>query len=919
MKASPDKTVDTDNVDNATADTNVVGDSGTAVLECDNVIVLSSESEADEEEARVHGGKEVEQEQEELKEEEEVSRPRKSKKKHKKHHHGGSRSGKKHKKRPKQESGAIFLWAKKEETKILKIYCEDYDPGIKLTKTNGVWSSSPRSKVLAAAQSRSSVCVDAGESQNACDESAEQKSRPDDRIKESPKSGEPIFVDLNDNSIDFVDTISSGEDDEEVQTRARIDRALETIERDPALMNDVKIPLPTIDATAAIKLPEGTTIHQIKVENVANNGAVSGTTPPPKTLPVQRKLGEVTITPQQQQQNEPLNLQTVSKRSALEIRLQEPPLKRKRVDKLPAQSPLASGQVKREWDPLSELKEVLSDPGLCVPDPLLVPRARLAALVVSPATEIPKLLRKPSKLPPPIPDNDLLAVSLSHLRSILQQQPGFADDRKPDSNQPSNIDQMMWLSYLSKDMAGVDTDLISTMLSILLPNSTTAQQSFSYPQDKSQWNDMYYGGNIEPSYGSTPGYSKSGDCCASVSPLPPPPPPPPPPQQILPPPQQPHQLLLPPSQTQILPPPTAVQPPILSPQQPQKHQQSQLLPPSHVQQQVSRHVSKRSLRHNTTPQMRLSAHPPQIPQQLPSRPQQLMPPQLQQPVLHRKSKRRACQELCCNGSPSSCYGGSCCPKSSSYPFTAATPNGCNPFTVSPGDCNPFTATPTASFVGSNPKTCAPYAAPSVMPTCCFPTEIGCAYNGQSPSPMPPRNTSVSPRNRAQFNYQTGPGQQLQQQMSMTEGGSGVNGCCIGATSCSSGVAGCSSGVVACSSGVVGCSSGVSCSISSGVAGSSNGVASSSRGVNSSVSGCTVGNISIDYQCSTATNKPKTPLSVTSTSGDAGQPVHRPKIKVKEHLIDPNAKPRLLNIEGALHLAAGHDLFSSSLWHPLFGR
>lgn len=899
MKASLDKTVDTDNVDNATADANVVGDSSTAVLECDDVIVLSSESEADEEETRVRGGEEVEQEQEEVEEEEEdeVSRPRKSKKKHKKRHHGGSRVGRKHKKRPKQGSGAIFLWAKKEETEIVKVYCEDYDPGIKLTKTNGVWSSSPRSKVLAAAQSRSSVCLDAGESQNACDESAQHKTRPDDRI---PKSGEPILVDLNDNSIDFVDTISSGEDDEEVNTRAGIHQALEVMERDPELMSDVKIPLPTIDATAAIKLPEGTTIHQIKVENVANNGAVSGTTPPllsPKTSPVQRKLGEVTIT--SQQQNEPLNLETVSKRSALEIRLQEPPLKRKRVDMLPAQPPLAGRQVKREWDPLSELKEVLSNPGLSVPDPLLVPRARLAALVASPATEIPKLLRKPSKLPPPMPDHDdLLAVSLSHLRSILQQQPGYADDRKPDSNQQSNIDQMVWLSYLSKDMSGVDTDLISTMLSILLPNSTTAQQSFSYPQDKSQWNDMYYDGNIEPPYGSTPGYSKSVDYCASVSPLPPPPPPLP---QILPPMQQSHPLLVPPSQSQILPPPTAVQTPILSPQQLKKHQQSQLLPQPHVQQQVSRHSSKRSLQHNTTPQL------------LSSRPQQSIPPQLQQPVLRRQSKRRACQELCCNGSPSSCYGGSCCPKSSSYnPFSAATPNGCHPFAVSPGDCNPFTATPTAGCVGGNSKTYAPYATPSVMPTCCFPTEIGCSYNGQSPSPMPPRNTSVSPRNRAQFNYQTGPGQQLQQQMSMTEGVSGVNGCCIGVTSCSSGVAGCSSSVVGCSSGVVGCSSGVGCSISSGVAGSS-------RGVNSSVSGGTVGDINIDYQCSTVTNKPKTPLPATPTSGDAGQPVYRPKIKVKEHLIDPNAKPRLLNIEGALHLASGQDMFSSSLWHPLFGR
>uniref|UniRef100_A0A2S2NBW2 Uncharacterized protein n=1 Tax=Schizaphis graminum TaxID=13262 RepID=A0A2S2NBW2_SCHGA len=965
MKALPEKTEGTDDVDDGTVDANVIDERGNAVLECDNVIeILSSESEA-EEKVQFHSEEEEEQEEEEEEEEEEekeviYSKSRRSKKKHKKHHHhhhhhhhhehGGTRIRKKHKKRSKEGSGPIFLWAKKEESKILKIYCEDYDPGIKLVKTNGVWSSTPRSRVLAAAQSRSSVSGhidvrEVRETPNDRDESVEQNPRPDNRIT----SSEPILVDLNDNSIDFVDTISSDEEDDEEQTRARIDRALEMIDQDPALMSDVKISLPTIETTSAIKLPEGTTIHQIKTENVTVCATISVTTPPPPPPPPPPALpllsetstmcnvGELTITTQQQ--NEPLNLETVSKRSALEIRLQEPPLKKKRVDKSPpAQPPLVSGHVKREWDPLSELKEVLSDPCLSVPDPLLVPRARLAALVASPATEIPKLLREPSLLPPPPPDPDLLAVSLSHLRSILQQQPGYADDRKSDGNQSSNIDQMLWLSYLSKDMTGVDADLISTMLSILLPNSTTAQQSFSYPQDKNQWNDMYYDGNIEPPYSSTPGYSKSDDCCASVSPLPPPPPLP----QILPSTQQPHTLLLPP------PPPSQMLPPTNA--QPLKHQQSQLLPPSqpHVQQQqVPRLLPKRSLHHNMTSQVqRLPSHPQQMsPQILPSRPQQLMPPLLQPPVLHRQPKRRVCQELCCNGSPSSCYGGSCCPKPSGYnPFTPMSPNGCNPFAVSPSDCNPFTATPAANCGAGNPKNCVTYASSGAMPTCCFPSDIGCGYNGRSPSsPMPPRNPSVSPRNRAQYNYHTGPGQQ--QQIPMTEVGNAINGCCIGVTGCSSGVTGCNSVVTDYSNVVAGCNSGVSDSSSdingsnSGINGSNSGVNISSGGVNNSssgidastsgVTGCssdvngnssgsTVSDIGVDSQCSTATNKPKTPLPATPASGDAGKPAYRPKIKVKEHLIDPNAKPRLLNIEGALHLAAGHDLFSSPLWHPLFG-
>jgi hypothetical protein len=77
------------------------------------------------------------------------------------------------------------------------------------------------------------------------------------------------------------------------------------------------------------------------------------------------------------------------------------------------------------------------------------------------------------------------------------------------------------------------------------------------------------------------------------------------------------------------------------------------------------------------------------------------------------------------------------------------------------------------------------------------------------------------------------------------------------------------------------------------------------------------------QCSTiSTDKPQTPRPEARSGAEAAdKPLHKPKIKVKQHLIDPNTKPRLLNIHGALHLAGGnpHDLLSSSLWHPLFGR
>lgn len=84
-----------------------------------------------------------------------------------------------------------------------------------------------------------------------------------------------------------------------------------------------------------------------------------------------------------------------------------------------------------EVDPIAQLKQVLSNPELAVPDPLLVPRARLPALVASPASEIPRLLmeKKIAEPPrPPLTDPDMLVVSLSHLRSLLSYKCNNTED-----------------------------------------------------------------------------------------------------------------------------------------------------------------------------------------------------------------------------------------------------------------------------------------------------------------------------------------------------------------------------------------------------------------------------------------------------------------------------------------------------------
>lgn len=95
---------------------------------------------------------------------------------------------------------------------------------------------------------------------------------------------------------------------------------------------------------------------------------------------------------------------------------------------------LTDGVTPANVDPLAQLKQVLSNPDLAVPDPLLVPRARLPALVASPASEIPRLLtmhldKKVEEAPcPPLSDPDMLEVSLSNLRSLLSYSPDKMKD-----------------------------------------------------------------------------------------------------------------------------------------------------------------------------------------------------------------------------------------------------------------------------------------------------------------------------------------------------------------------------------------------------------------------------------------------------------------------------------------------------------
>ncbi|KDR23665.1 hypothetical protein L798_13355 [Zootermopsis nevadensis] len=165
----------------------------------------------------------------------------------------------------------------------------------------------------------------------------------------------------------------------------------------------------------------------------------------------------------------------------------------------------------QELDPVTQLKKVLSDPELSVPDPMLVPRDRLRRLVASPAREIPRLLstrpelRLPDALAYPalVRDPDLLVVSLAHLQRLLQNwteedasscmilrdyqiyqqqhEAAISEFKQQQQNGElaAALNQMLWLPYLTQLEAtamacGNNQDFL-TMLNAVFPPS-------SYPQ-----------------------------------------------------------------------------------------------------------------------------------------------------------------------------------------------------------------------------------------------------------------------------------------------------------------------------------------------------------------------------------------------------------------------------------------------------
>lgn len=78
-------------------------------------------------------------------------------------------------------------------------------------------------------------------------------------------------------------------------------------------------------------------------------------------------------------------------------------------------------------DPLTQLKQLLADTNLSIPDPMLVPKDRFTQILTNPAEEIPKLLkdrpelRLPDALAYPhiMQDPNMLVLNINNLQSIL--------------------------------------------------------------------------------------------------------------------------------------------------------------------------------------------------------------------------------------------------------------------------------------------------------------------------------------------------------------------------------------------------------------------------------------------------------------------------------------------------------------------
>ncbi|XP_055299691.1 uncharacterized protein LOC129567116 [Sitodiplosis mosellana] len=96
----------------------------------------------------------------------------------------------------------------------------------------------------------------------------------------------------------------------------------------------------------------------------------------------------------------------------------------------------------KDPDPLTQLRLLINNPEWKLPDPILVPKNRLNAVLASPAREIPLLLTTRPELrlpeafayPSILQDPDILVISFAQLETIIRKQSEFMKDADPNRN-----------------------------------------------------------------------------------------------------------------------------------------------------------------------------------------------------------------------------------------------------------------------------------------------------------------------------------------------------------------------------------------------------------------------------------------------------------------------------------------------------
>uniref|UniRef100_A0A6P7GXX3 Uncharacterized protein LOC114343635 n=1 Tax=Diabrotica virgifera virgifera TaxID=50390 RepID=A0A6P7GXX3_DIAVI len=137
-------------------------------------------------------------------------------------------------------------------------------------------------------------------------------------------------------------------------------------------------------------------------------------------------------------------------------------------------------QTESEVEPLIQLKQLLSDPTIDVPDPILVPKERFSQILLHPGTEIPKLLKERPELRLPqalayphiMQDPNMLVINIHHLESILCNKNSLQKGNKPSSEVKAQDKHEK-----QSDKASTDTSQAASAATKKKPNESTSKLS----------------------------------------------------------------------------------------------------------------------------------------------------------------------------------------------------------------------------------------------------------------------------------------------------------------------------------------------------------------------------------------------------------------------------------------------------------